>query len=38
VAKPGWDVDDLEVQSCLVGIFADGFEGGGLFAWSLVGN
>ncbi|MBZ0090573.1 MAG: immune inhibitor A [Thermoanaerobaculia bacterium] len=38
ISKPGWDVDDLEVQSCLAGIFADGFEAGATSAWSLVAN
>ena len=38
VSHPGWDIDDIWVQSCVPeasgGIFADGFESGDTSAWS----
>jgi len=34
VGRAGWDVDDVMVQSCLAGLFADGFESGDLAQWS----
>jgi len=38
VNHPGWDIDDVWVQSCVPdasdGIFADGFESGDTSAWS----
>ena len=34
VGRTGWDVDDIMVQSCSVGLFADGFESGNLAQWS----
>ncbi len=34
VGRTGWDVDDIMVQSCLAGLFADGFESGDLTQWS----
>jgi len=37
VTNPGWDVDDVVVQSCVSAvIFIDGFESGNTSAWSLV--
>ncbi len=35
--RPGWDIDDVRVQSCVSGeppFFADGFESGDTSAWS----
>ena len=38
VSHPGWDIDDVWVQSCVPdatnAIFADGFESGNTSAWS----
>jgi len=36
VSAPGWDVDDVVVQSCstLTGLFSDGFESGNTLLWS----
>ena len=37
VTNPGWDVDDVVVQSCapnLTGLFSDGFESGNTSQWS----
>ena len=35
-SNPGWDVDDVVVQSCstLTGLFSDGFESGDMSLWS----
>ena len=37
VDHPGWDIDDVRVQSCVPAVppfFADGFESGDTSAWS----
>ncbi len=39
VSNPGWDIDDVVVQSCtpnLTALFIDGFEGGNTSQWSVV--
>jgi endonuclease YncB( thermonuclease family) len=37
VGNPGWNVDDVAIQSCQVeGLFLDGFNSGDTAAWSLV--
>ena len=37
VTRPGWDVDDVVVQSCVADSmpFLDGFESGDTTAWSV---
>ena len=37
VSRPGWDIDDVSIQSCVPSnapIFADGFESGNTSAWN----
>ena len=36
VSRPGWDIDDVRIQSCVPDeppLFADGFESGDTSAW-----